>query len=212
MTRTADSNEPDDQSRRTLLKTGALASSGLALGLGGAVSGAADEPVAHDEDGNPLNLADVTFLQLMAYHHRGGIELAELVPERTDHDQLREMARMAIEMQTQEIEEIEGILADAGIEPGRVLRADLDDVRGFVTAIPGQPEVNELAYLESLEGRQFDLRFIERFTYHHSGAIQLSQRLLREGQSPVVAELAEGIIEMQLEEIVQLYGWYLEWV
>ena len=212
MTEDDAANEPVDESRRTVLKTGALASSGLALGIGGIATGAADEEVARDGDGNPMNLADVSFLQLMAYHHRGAIELASLVPERTAHEQLRAFAEEAIAMQREEVAEIEGILADTGIEPGDALRADLDDVRGFLTSIPGQPEANEVAYLESLEGPDFDLRFIERFTYHHSGAIQLSQRVLQEGQSPVVADLAEEIIEMQLEEIVQMYRWYLEWV
>lgn len=200
-----------DASRRSVLKNGTLASAGLALGLSGSTPAAADRESA-SVDGTPLNLADVTFLQLMAYHHRGAIELASLAPERTTRQPLREFAEEAIAMQREEINEIETLLADAGIEPGRVLEADLDEVRMLVTAIPGNPTPNELAYLERLEGQRFDLRFIERFAAHHSGAIQLSRLVLREGQSPEVERMAREIIETQLEEIVQQYRWYLNWV
>lgn len=213
MTGDSSRTEPIDESRRSLLKSGALVSSGFALGLGeGTGTVAADGEVARDGDGNSMNLADVGFLQLMAYHHRGGIEAAQLVGERTAHEQLRQFAETVVRSQRRGIQRIEGILADAGIEPGDLLRADLDDVREFLSAIPGQPTASEIAYLESLEGPDFDLRFIERFTYHHSGAIQLSQRVLQAGESPVVADLAEEIIAGQLEEIVKMYQWYLEWV
>jgi uncharacterized protein (DUF305 family) len=216
MTQNETSREEHDSqaSRRSFMKTGALASTGLALGTSGAGPAlATDGDGDHLEvDAGDLNLADVTFLQMMAYHHRGALELAELVPDRTDRRELIELSEMAIDHQDEEIDEIETILSDAGIEPGRVLDVDLDDVRGLVSAIPGQPEANEIAYLRTLEGDAFDLRFIELFTYHHGGAIQLSRSVLEEGQSSEVERLANDIIEMQLEEIVQMYQWYLDWV
>lgn len=166
----------------------------------------------HHHGTGDLNLADVTFLQLMAYHHRGALELAELVPARTDRAELIDFSEMAIEHQAEEIEEIETILSDDGIDPGEVLEHDLDEIRGFVSAIPGQPEANEIAYLRTLEDKRFDLRFIELFTYHHGGAIQLSRVVCEQGESDEVEQLAEDIIEMQLNEIIQMYQWYLDWV
>ncbi|WP_226480178.1 DUF305 domain-containing protein [Natrinema amylolyticum] len=211
----------DDASRRSFLQTGTLASAGLALGLSGAAPAAAtdDGPTGTDglieSDGSratELNLADVGFLQLMAYHHRGGIEAASLVPERTNHDALAEFAESVIEAQRQGIARIERLLVEAGLEPGPLLEIDLDAVRDMVTSIPGNLRPNELAYLRSLEGTEFDLRFIEKFANHHSGAIQLSQLVLREGQSPAVEAMATDIIETQQSEIVEMYTWYLEWV
>lgn len=74
----------DKSSRRSILKTGALASGGLAFGLSATSSAAvASDEDEEDVDENSLNLADITFLQLLIYHHRSGIELAQLVPDRT---------------------------------------------------------------------------------------------------------------------------------
>lgn len=206
------SDETHDATRRSILQTGTLASAGLALGLAGTAPAAADgEGTQPAANGSDLNLADVTFLQVMAYHHRGGIEAAELVPERTGHDALREFSQTVIQNQRQGIDRIERMLTDAGIEPGHLLEVDLDAVRDLATSIPGNLRPNELAYLRTLEGTAFDLRFIERFANHHSGAIQLSQLVLQEGQSPAVEQLATEIIDAQQADIVQMYRWYLDW-
>jgi uncharacterized protein (DUF305 family) len=138
------------------MKSGALASTGLALGMSGATPtlAATENENRDDVDTGDLNLADVTFLQLMAYHHHGAIEIAELADERTDREELLDLAEMEIDHQAEELEEIEEILSDAGIDPGQVLEADLDDIRGLVTAIPGNPKPNELADLRRLEGEE----------------------------------------------------------
>lgn len=202
-----------DKSRRSFMKLGALASGGLTLGTAGTGTALGEETAGEvTGEETSLNLADVTFLQLMAYHHRGAVEMAELAEDRTDRDELLTFAEDAINMQQEEVEQMKSILAEAGIEPGQVLDQDLDDVRTYVTAIPGEPEPNELTDLEMLNGEEFDLRFIELFTYHHSGAVQLSRQVLDEGRSPAVADLAEGIIDMQVGEITKMYEWYLDWV
>ncbi|QCS41731.1 DUF305 domain-containing protein [Natrinema versiforme] len=222
MGRETDSDDSSaDASRRSFLQTGTLASAGLALGLSGAAPAAAtggdstgsDETPAGDAASDTeLNLADVGFLQLMAYHHRGGIEAASLVPERTNHDALAEFAETVLEGQREGLVRIESILAEAGIEPEHLLEADLDAVRDMVTSIPGNLRPNELAYLQRLEGTTFDLRFIETFANHHRGAIQLSHLVLREGQSPAVEAMANDIVETQQAQIARMYAWYLDWV
>ncbi|ELY67627.1 DUF305 domain-containing protein [Natrinema versiforme] len=213
--------ESDDASRRSFLQTGTLASAGLALGLSGAAPAAATDGETTDSaepsstgaaSDTDLNLADIGFLQLMAYHHRGGIEAASLVPERTNHSALAEFAETVIEAQREGIARIESILTEAGIEPEHLLEVDLDAVRTMVTSIPGNLRPNELAYLQRLEGTTFDLRFIETFANHHRGAIQLSHLVLQEGQSPAVEAMATDIIETQQAQIVRMYTWYLDWV
>lgn len=201
----------DESSRRSFLKAGALASGGLALGLSGGSGVAAGHGDENADGKNSLNLADVTFLQMMAYHHRGAVELAGLASERTDREELLEFAEMAIEAQSDEIEQIRTMLRDAGINPGEVLDVDLDTVRGLVSNIPGMFKANELAHLRSLEGTEFDLTFIDIFTYHHRGAIILSKEVLTHGQSPGVEQLANGIIDAQKSQIIRMYRWYLDW-
>lgn len=207
-----DTENGDASSRRSFMKLSTLASGGLALGMAGSGTVAGAQTGDGDADGTQLNLADVAFLQVMAYHHRGAVEMAELAEDRTDREELLDFADQAIAHQQEEVDEMKTLLEDAGIDPGQVLDYDLDDVRGYVTAIPGEPEPNELTYLETLSDEDFNLRFIELFTYHHSGAVQLSKQVLQQGQSDEVAELAEEIMEMQIGEITQMYEWYLDWI
>ncbi|UHQ99278.1 DUF305 domain-containing protein (plasmid) [Natrinema zhouii] len=214
MTQNEDQYETVDDNlfRRSVLKTGMLTSSGLALGLSGATPVSAGEESTGAKDTQDLNLADVSYLQLLAYHHRSAIQMGEMALERVEHQELHEFLEMSIQKQTEGIQRIKDILSDAGIDPGEALDINLDDIRVLVTAIPGEPKPNELAYLESLEGEEFDLRFLEVFPYHHHGAIQMSKEVMKECGSTEVEKLANNTIETQLEGITQMYQWYLEWI
>ncbi|MFC4987350.1 DUF305 domain-containing protein [Saliphagus infecundisoli] len=198
--------------RRSFLKTGTLTSSGLALGLSGTAPVSAGDEENGDGDSEGLNLADVSYLQLLAYHHRSAIQIGEMALNRAEHQELRNFLEQSINNQIEGLEKIKSILSDAGIDPGCVLDIDLEDVRVLITGIPGEPKPNERAYLKTLEGEEFDLRFLEIFPYHHRGAVQLSKVVLREGRSAEVEQLAQNTIETQIEGITQMYQWYINWI
>lgn len=169
-----------------------------ALLLSGLATGMTDDSVLKDCN-LEYNQADVDYLAWMVEHHHGAVEMAELVPERTDRPELINLSEEIIEAQEEEIDQMEKLLNEACIQP------DTDEDRHIA------PTERQVEYLKSLEDAEFDRAFIHMMAAHHADAVMESHILLEKGESDMIQEMAEGVTEMQQEEIRQMYSWYLEW-
>lgn len=188
--------------RRTLIRGFAVVAIALLLGACGN-----DDPTvgSGSTEAGAFNEADVTFLQDMVVHHRQAIEMAEMVETRTDRPELNELANNVITSQTAEIDEIEGLLGEAGAE----MPDDMGgmDMGGSEMGM-SQEEMDNLA---AVEGEEFDKMFSEMMIRHHGEAIQMANDVLDEGENEDVAALAQGIIDEQQKEIDDLTSWLEEW-
>jgi uncharacterized protein (DUF305 family) len=155
-------------------------------------------------DSGTYNEADVMFLRMMIPHHEGAIEMAQLVPERTDRQELIELAKQIITTQRAEIEQMRMMLKEAGESPDESMDMRMDMRSGSMD--PKQMET-----LRSLRGCEFDLMFIKMMIEHHRGAITMAKDVLENGRSPKVEQLARNIIQAQRAEIKQMSEWYQEW-
>jgi uncharacterized protein (DUF305 family) len=176
--------------------------------LAGACNGAADapdtdEPPATDAtDAAAYNDADLEFIRGMIPHHEEAVEMARLVPERTDRPELNELAEDIIASQEAEIVQMEQMLADAG--------AERDDAAGHGD-MPGMMGEEEMERLAGLEGIEFDLAFIDMMVAHHEGAITSAEQVIDDGENPQVRQLAEDVIAEQEAEIAQMSSWREQW-
>ncbi len=59
---------------------------------------------------------DKDFIRLMIEHHRGAIDMAEMVSAKTKRPELREMARDIISAQSKEVEIMKGWSKKSGLE------------------------------------------------------------------------------------------------
>ena len=162
----------------------------------------------HADDDHSFNRADIHFLQMMIPHHEQATEMAELVPFRTDRQELIEMAEKIIEEQQAEILQISEWLVESGENPYAHLGMDHQEM---MDEMEGMHSPEEMEQLRSLEGQAFDLTFTSLMIDHHEGAIRMSEEVLAAGNDPKVAQLAEEIIESQEAEIEQLRAWCREW-
>jgi len=154
--------------------------------------------------------ADVEFLQGMVPHHSQAVAMAELVPDRTDRPELNELAETIISTQNEEIEQMNTVLSDAGAEP---VEGGMDHggmTEGGMT-MSGMMDDQQMQDLESAEGQDFELMFLDMMTAHHQGAIEAAEQVLDGGENPEVADLAEQIIEAQQAEIEQMATWKEQW-
>jgi uncharacterized protein (DUF305 family) len=154
--------------------------------------------------------ADVEFLQGMVPHHSQAVAMAELVPDRTDRPELNELAETIISTQNEEIEQMNTVLSDAGAEP---VEGGMDHggmTEGGMT-MSGMMDDQQMQDLESAEGQDFELMFLDMMTAHHQGAIEAAEQVLDAGENPEVADLAEQIIEAQQAEIEQMATWKEQW-
>ena len=59
----------------------------------------------------PPQRLEATFMSLMIPHHQGAIDMARLVPERANHQELKDLAQAIIQSQGEEIGRMNGWLA-----------------------------------------------------------------------------------------------------
>jgi uncharacterized protein (DUF305 family) len=197
---------------RTRIALAALLSA-LAL-LAAACNGTADapdidtgEPPATDAaDETAYNDADIEFLQGMIPHHAEAVDMAGLVPDRTDRPELNQLAEEIIALQEAEIAQMEQMLDDAGADrDGAGHDMDgMNDMEGMM----GEEEMERLA---GLEGDEFGLAFVDMMIEHHEGAVAAAERVIDEGENPQVRQLAEEIIAEQRAEIDQMTTWREQW-
>ena len=162
--------------------------------------GAAAEPSEGDV---ALNEADVTFLQMMIPHHEQANEMAEMAEGATERPELAELAATILSTQTAEIEQMNGLLEAAGEDAGM---GGMD-----MSSMPGMMDEAQMAELMQLRDVAFDLAFIDRMTEHHSGAIEMAETVLADGENPEVGQLAQEIIDAQQTEIDQMAQWQEQW-
>ncbi|THE66749.1 DUF305 domain-containing protein [Salinadaptatus halalkaliphilus] len=93
-----------------LCATGAASTAGFA----GYVTAGTQENENEDED-TEFNVVDIMFVRMMIPHHEGAIQMAELIPERTDREELLDLRTEIIEEQEAEIDLMCELLNDANV-------------------------------------------------------------------------------------------------
>ncbi|MEM4780597.1 MAG: DUF305 domain-containing protein [Halalkalicoccus sp.] len=161
---------------------------------------------AHEGDDDPdgeFNEADVEFMRMMILHHEQAIEMAKLIPGRTDRRELCDLGPEIIEVQQAEIEQMHDWLAEADADPDH---GDHGHDHGDHGEMDGMLSEAEMVELRCAEGEEFDCLFVEGMIVHHEGAIDMSEEVLAEGSAERVAALAAEVIEVQREEIEMMEG------
>lgn len=88
----------------------------------------------------PVEEAETLFLQLMNRHHIAGVDMAEEIIDRSDEDDIIEMAESMVRVQSAEIEIMNMFLAERGIEPVTMVDAEVLTASG---ATPGAEPTEE---------------------------------------------------------------------
>jgi uncharacterized protein (DUF305 family) len=159
-------------------------------------SSAAEAPSATRTD---FNDADVTFLDMMYPHHAQAVEMAKLVPSRSQNPQLIELAANIEKAQAPEMAQFAALLASFG-KPA----PENADHSGM--AMPGIMTAEQMTALQGLSGTAFDTMFLQMMIDHHTGAIDMSNTELRGGTNPDAKKLAQDIITAQQAEITEMKG------
>ncbi len=147
---------------------------------------------------------DVTFMQDMIPHHNQAVQMAALVETRTNSDEVREIAGRIDTAQADEIEFMQGWLRDRGESaPDPTAHHAMHmshDMAGMAS-----PE--DMAELASLEGVDFDRKFLTLMIAHHEGALEMVEQLLDQPGSaydPVLFEFVNDVNEDQTSEIERM--------
>ncbi|KQY09280.1 hypothetical protein ASD37_02125 [Mycobacterium sp. Root135] len=177
------------------------AMSGSMPGMDHGDSSASAAPSATRTD---FNDADVMFLQMMYPHHSQAVDMAKLVPSRSQNQQLITLAQNIEKAQGPEMTQMTGLLTSFG-KPAPSPDMSGHDMPGM-GGMPGMMSAEQMNNLTGLSGKAFDQAWLQMMIDHHSGAIDMSNTELRDGTNPDAKKLAQAIIANQQAEITQMRG------
>ena len=157
-------------------------------------TGSTDTNVTDSERG--FNYADIMFAQMMIPHHEQAIELADMAldPTLMASEQVKALASQIknaqdpeIDLMAQWLDEWEQPLMDMSVDHSMTME--------------GMLSVDELGAIGQMNGEEFDQAWIGAMIAHHKGAIEMADTVKAEGESALVQELADAIIQAQKSEI-----------
>ena len=143
-----------------------------------------------------FNDDDVMFAQMMIPHHEQALELADMAldPTLMASEQVKALASQIKAAQDPEID----VMTQWLTEWDQPL---MDMSEDHSMTMEGMLTVDEIATLGQLTGEEFDQAWVSAMIAHHKGAIEMADTVTAEGESALVQELADAIIQAQKSEI-----------
>jgi len=166
---------------------------------------------------NRYSADDVAFMQGMILHHAQALEMAELVPQRTNTPAIVDLASRIDASQEDEIAFMRGWLTERGESapnPGAAMdhsaHAGMDhSAHAGHAAMPGMATPEQMARLAAASGPEFDRLFLQLMIAHHEGALTMVGTLLsRPGSAydPLLFRFANDVSNEQQAEINRMAG------
>ena len=153
---------------------------------------------------------DVRFMQEMITHHQQAIDMAALVKDRTNRQEVIAVSRRIDASQADEMKFMKTWLRVRGqSEPDahamHMMHAAAAGDAGH--EVPGMATPEQMAAMAAAKGLAFDRMFLERMIAHHEGAVTMANKLLdRPGSAydPVLFEFVNEVINDQKAEIKRM--------
>src|SRR4051812_1387845 len=157
----------------------------------------------------------------MASHHLQGVEMANLVADRSQDPEVRRLAFDIASTQTNQVGRMQGWLTLWGLpltssqtmewmDDGAMAGHDMAGMPGMTDAttdattdgavMPGMATEEELAQLRAQSGTAFDVMFLQLMIRHHQGGLAMAQYGQQHATEAVVRGLAQSIAETQIAE------------
>ncbi len=175
-------------------------------------TGTAAPPAAGSQTSAAHNNADASFVTGMIPHHSQAVQMSALAADRASSPQVKALATTISGAQGPEIEQMQGFLRSWGLpaapsssgEIGGTAGMDHGGMGGNTPGMTGMMSGAQMQQLGATKGSAFDRMFLTMMTQHHTGAIQMSETELRDGENADAKALAQKIIDAQRAEIVQM--------
>ena len=188
-----------------------LASVGIAQDVPIVQPGAPGDPVRELSAEEAIEIAvtryspdDITFMQDMIPHHNQAVQMAELVGDRTNRQELVDVAGRIDVSQVDEIEFMQQWLRQRGVQAPD---PTAHDAMHTSHKMAGMASPEQMADLAQVEGTAFDRMFLELMITHHEGAVKMVEELLEQPGSaydPVLFEFTDDVTNDQNAEIERM--------
>lgn len=146
---------------------------------------------------------DVFFMQNMIPHHGQAVDMAVLVEDRTNNEDIIDIAGRIRKSQADEIAFMQDWLEQ------RNERTDIDHSMHMDHSLMGMANIAQMDELKASEGTEFDRLFLSLMLPHHDGAVRMVDDLLDQSGSaydPVLYDFVNDIVSDQNAEITRMNG------
>jgi uncharacterized protein (DUF305 family) len=173
----------------------ALVLTGCATGDTGTAPEASASTSTEDAATAQVNDADKMFVQMMRPHHEQAIEMSDAVLAKTGiSDEITALATEIKEAQVPEIEQLSAWADEWGIE----------EMSGMDHSMDGMMSDSDMQELDAAEGTEAEQLFLTQMIEHHTGAIDMAQTEIEDGENPDAIKMAEAIVSTQEDEISRM--------
>jgi uncharacterized protein (DUF305 family) len=145
--------------------------------------------------------AEAGFARDMVVHHAQAVEMAEIVRDRTESEEMRTLATDIALTQQGQIGRMAGWLDVWGLYPTGTEPAMAWMGHPMDGLMPGMAAPDEIRHLSHLPPDRADVLFLRLMIAHHEAAIPMAGAILRRTDEPEVRQLAQSIQESQRAEI-----------
>ncbi|MCA0146385.1 DUF305 domain-containing protein [Blastococcus sp. LR1] len=152
---------------------------------------------------------DAGFSRDMSRHHLQGVEMANLVAERSEDPEVESLAFDISATQTNQAGRMQGWLVLWGLTltGGETMAWMTDEGHsghdmsgmdmGSGALMPGMATEEELAELRGLSGTEFDVEFLRLMIRHHQGGFDMAKDAAAHAEVKAVRDLARSIEQAQ---------------
>ena len=153
------------------------------------------------EDTPGEDSAEAGFLRDMSVHHTQAVEMAMIIRDRTDDEQLKSMATDIAFTQTSQIGTMQGFLNVWDLSPtgeqGQMAWMG-HEVEG---RMPGMASPEEIELLRTLPVAEAETLFLQLMNRHHIAGVDMAQAVIDRSDNDDIIEMAESMIRVQNAEI-----------
>ena len=150
---------------------------------------------------------DLQFLDSMIHHHRGAIQMANMVLRKTERPELKAFAQKVIDDQTKEIDYIKQLRDQWYTGKPSAVNMEMPGMAGGMKIMTS----DHMKEMDEMPPDHFDDHFLNMMTAHHEGAVMMSKEAQQKAEHPEVKKLAEQITKAQQPEIEQMKKWKAAW-
>ncbi|MEU2909308.1 DUF305 domain-containing protein [Streptomyces massasporeus] len=162
-------------------------------------------PAATPSPAGAHNAQDVAFAQGMIPHHRQALEMARLAESRASSGTVKDLAGRIEKAQDPEIRTMTGWLKSwAEKVPGGTAGGGMDHSASGHSGMPGMMTGEDMAALEKLTGKAFDVQFLTLMVEHHEGAVEMARTEQSKGRHAAAKAMAGDIVTAQNAEIGEM--------
>jgi len=148
--------------------------------------------------------ADALFMQDMIPHHNQAVQMSDLVADRTNRPELKDLAGRIDVSQADEIEFMQQWLSERGED---VPDPTAHEAMHTTHKMAGMASPEQMAELATLKSTDFDRLFLQLMIPHHEGAVKMVEVLMEQPGSaydPVLFEFTTDITNDQTAEIERM--------